>query len=63
LARGPIVLKLRINDSARFELVDTNSHLNLDEEQKTRIREFIDSFPLWVTNIEVENIEIMYGLK
>jgi hypothetical protein len=63
LARGPIVLKLRINDSARFELVDTNSHLNLDEEQKIRIQEFIDSFPLWLSNTEVENIEIMYGLK
>ena len=61
LARGPIVLKLRINDSARFELVDTNSHL--DEEQKIRIQEFIDSFPLWLTNTEVENIEVMYGLK
>lgn len=63
LGRGPIVLKLRINDSARFELVDNNAHLNLDEEQKIRIREFIDSFPLWLTNTEVENIEIMYGLK
>lgn len=63
LAHGPIVLKLRINDSARFELVETNSHLSLDEEQKNRIQEFIDSFPLWLTNTEVENIEIMYGLK
>ena len=63
LARGPIVLKLRINDSARFELVDANSQLNLDEEQKIRIQEFIDSFPLWLTNTQVENIEIVYGLK
>lgn len=63
LARGPIVLKLRINDSGRFELVHTNSQLNLDEEQKNRIKEFIDSFPLWLTNAEVENIEIVYGLK
>jgi len=63
LAHGPIVLKLRINDSARFELVDINSHLNLDEEQKNRIQEFINSFPLWLTDTEVENIEIMYGLK
>ncbi|MFM9841114.1 MAG: hypothetical protein ACKVOQ_22805 [Cyclobacteriaceae bacterium] len=63
LARCPIVLKLRINDSARFELVETNSHLNLDDYQKNRIQEFIESFPLWLTNTEVENIEIMYGLK
>jgi len=63
LARGPIVLKLRINDSARFELVDFDSHQNLDEKQKLRIQEFIDSFPLSLTNAELENIEIMYGLK
>lgn len=63
LARGPIVLRLRINDSACFELVDINSHLNLDESQRNRIQEFIDSFPLWLTNTEVEDIEIMYGLK
>lgn len=63
LARGPIALKLRINSSARFELVDIHSQLNLDEEQKNRIQEFVDSFPLWVTNTEVENIEILYGLK
>jgi hypothetical protein len=63
LARGPIILKLRINDSARFELVGTDSHLNLDENQKNRIQEFIDSFPLWLTNTVVENIEIMYGLE
>jgi hypothetical protein len=63
LARGPILLKLRINNSARFELADGNSHLNLDEGQKIRIQEFIDSFPLWLTNTEVENIEIMHGFK
>ena len=63
LARGPIVLKLRINESGRFEIVDTNWQFNLDEEQKIRIQEFIDSFPLWLTNTEVENIEILYGLK
>jgi len=63
LASGPIVLKLRINDSARFELVNANSLFDLDENQKNRIREFIDSFPLWLTNNEVDDIEIMYGLK
>lgn len=63
LARGPIVLKLRINNSARFELVDAKSLLNLNEVQKNNIQEFIDSFPLWLTNTEVENIEILYGLK
>ena len=63
LARGPILLKLRINDSARFEHVNANSLFNLDENQKNRIREFIDSFPLWLTDTEVEDIEIMYGLK
>jgi hypothetical protein len=63
LAHGPIVLKLRINESARFELVNIDSHLDLDEGQKNRIQEFIDAFPLWLTNTQVENIEIMYGLK
>jgi hypothetical protein len=63
LARGPILLKLRINDSARFEHVNANSLFNLDENQKNRIREFIDSFPSWLTDTEVEDIEIMYGLK
>jgi hypothetical protein len=63
LSKAPILLKLRINSSARFELVNVNSNSNLDEDQKIRILEFINSFPLWVTNSEVEDIEIVYGLK
>jgi hypothetical protein len=57
------VIKLRINNSGRFELVGTKSRYDLWEEQKNKIQEFIDAFPLWLTNTAVEDIEIMYGVK
>ena len=63
LADGPIVLKLKINNSARFELMNISSPASLNEKQRVKIQEFIDSFPLWMVNTEVQNIEIMYGVK
>jgi hypothetical protein len=63
LSRGPIVLKLKINETARFELIEIKSQASVDEELRSRIQGFIDSFPLWMTNSEVENIEIVYGLR
>jgi hypothetical protein len=63
LQRGPITLRLRINSSARFELVDTLTSSDLDEKQRTQIQAFVDSFPLWMTDIQVEGIEIKYGMS
>lgn len=63
LLGGPIVLKLRINSSARFELVDIVTESPLDENRRSRIQNFVNSFPLWITEDPVEGIEIAYGVS
>jgi hypothetical protein len=63
LRHGPIMLRLRINSSARFELVTIANALTLDDRQRTQIQDFVSSFPLWITDSEVDNIEIAYGIR
>ena len=56
-----IKLNLKINQNARFELIDIDSPINLNEKQKRRLKEFINCFPLWTVNTEIENIEMKIG--
>lgn len=58
-----IKLKLKINLAARFELIEIDSPIDLNEKQKDRIREFINSFPLWTLGKQIENIELYFGVK
>jgi hypothetical protein len=63
LKDGPITLRLKINNSARLELIAIESNSNIEEEHRARIQDFVDSFPLWTTDTQVDNIEILYGIK
>lgn len=58
-----IKLKLKINQKARFELIDIDSPINLTEKQKSRLKEFIDGFPLWTIKSQIENIELKIGIE
>ncbi|WP_069658341.1 hypothetical protein [Arcticibacter eurypsychrophilus] len=58
-----IKLKLKINQKARFELIDIGSPVILTEKQKIRLKEFIDSFPLWINKNPIENVEMLIGIE
>jgi hypothetical protein len=63
LKDGPITLRLKINNSARLELIAIESNSTIEEEHRARIQDFVDSFPLWTTDTPVDNIEILYGIR
>jgi hypothetical protein len=58
-----ITVKLKINNSACFEVVDIESPFELSKKQIANINSFIDSFPLWQVDQEIHNIELTFGLK
>ncbi len=58
-----IILKLKINHGAKFELVDIDSPFNLTEKQKEKIQEFVNAFPLWTVDKPIDDIELDFGIK
>ncbi|MBN7812605.1 hypothetical protein J0A68_16745 [Algoriphagus sp. H41] len=63
LKETPIKLKVKINPSTAFELVEIVSPFNLTEKQKGSIQELVDSFPLWAGSNQIDNIEIEFSVK
>lgn len=58
-----IEIILKINEKARFEILKINSPFELNAKQKLRIHNIINAFPLWIVEKEIENIELMLGIK
>lgn len=59
----PIKLKLKINNAARFELLDIESAFALTDKQKSMFHEFVNSFPLWITDSPIDSVELIFGAK
>ncbi len=58
-----ITLRLKINQKARFELLDIDSLINLNDKQKNMLKEFVNGFPLWAIRDQIGNIEMKLGIK
>lgn len=63
LKNNSIKLALKINNEARFEIIDIESKMSLTEKEKSKLKEFIDSFPLWAVTSPMEKIEMKIGVE
>lgn len=59
---GNIRLVLKINEKARFEIVNIDSLIEPDNRHRRRIYNMVDAFPLWLVDEEIDNIELILGV-
>lgn len=58
-----IEIILKINEKGRFEILEIDYPFELYAKQKLRIQKIIKAFPMWIVEKEIENIELMLGIK
>lgn len=63
LKNNSIKLILKINDQARFELIDIESKIDFTEKEKNKLNDFVSNFPLWIVKNPIERIEMKIGIE
>lgn len=63
LKNNSIKLILKINNQARFELIDMESKIAFTEKEKNKLSDFVNSFPLWIVKNPIEKIEMKIGIE